>query len=735
MKHNFSRRVISMLLTLLMVVSLFSAFATTATAEAKIIDLPLIINGGAMVGDDLPNGIYNLPQIEGVEYCDEDCDCGNPEHYWSNRWYNQSDTSVATEFVDGEYYVYIITIHPKAGYAFPSDITESSDLIYVTNVAWGQKVNAIVDPDCICVAFRYRYYDADNGVVGGENISAPISIDGTALREITQPTSLGLENLTSEYTHCDGVACSCSDAYLSDTWFDAFGNVVTEFEEGEEYFYQVTIHFEGEYTLNPNILPKHAINVTGIAWDYVVANFDGRRLYAEFHIENYDPTEGIPVRYSADWPCVFDGKKLGGLNTPMGLGLEDTEEYYHCYDGCNNSYWWTSDTWFTSDDEVATEFIDGERYYYQITLHAQPGYYFDFEYISQDQIPIMVTGIKWDSISWTEHFDGVSASFYMTYDAETGVPFAEIVDPIVIDGSSMAGETTPTFIDIPEADEGYYFCADIDCDFGRDWPSFIWYDYDDAPVTEFIDGETYYFQVAVHTEVGYEFDVTEDGDVTDYDLIRVTGIDWDYTRSWYDYTTRLLYTEFYIIYDASVGIPALKTVDTVESLAISGLTIPTIGQTVDEYFAKINALTVTPNYRIADGALFKAGEERPLPGNYVLKEGETYQLALAFDVQLAAGGTVTVDKGKVVSATNIDGEWLDIRIEFTLSSEPDYTVGDINGNGKIDARDYLLLKRAYFGTYTLTCAPEAADVNGNGKLDARDYLLLKRAYFGTYEIK
>ncbi len=61
-------------------------------------------------------------------------------------------------------------------------------------------------------------------------------------------------------------------------------------------------------------------------------------------------------------------------------------------------------------------------------------------------------------------------------------------------------------------------------------------------------------------------------------------------------------------------------------------------------------------------------------------------------------------------------------------------VGDINGNGKIDARDYLLLKRAYFGTYTLTCTQETADINGNGKIDARDYLLLKRAYFGTYAI-
>ena len=67
--------------------------------------------------------------------------------------------------------------------------------------------------------------------------------------------------------------------------------------------------------------------------------------------------------------------------------------------------------------------------------------------------------------------------------------------------------------------------------------------------------------------------------------------------------------------------------------------------------------------------------------------------------------------------------------------EPDFVVGDANGNGKIDARDYLLLKRAYFGTYTLTCDLEVADINGNGKIDARDYLLLKRAYFGTYTIQ
>ncbi len=66
---------------------------------------------------------------------------------------------------------------------------------------------------------------------------------------------------------------------------------------------------------------------------------------------------------------------------------------------------------------------------------------------------------------------------------------------------------------------------------------------------------------------------------------------------------------------------------------------------------------------------------------------------------------------------------------------PTYAKGDVNMNGKIDARDYLLLKRAFFKTFTLQCADEIADINDNGKIDARDYLLLKRAFFKTYEIK
>ena len=56
-------------------------------------------------------------------------------------------------------------------------------------------------------------------------------------------------------------------------------------------------------------------------------------------------------------------------------------------------------------------------------------------------------------------------------------------------------------------------------------------------------------------------------------------------------------------------------------------------------------------------------------------------------------------------------------------------------NGKIDATDYLMIKRAFLGTYDLSDEQMIlADVNGNGEIDATDYLMVKRAFLGTYVI-
>ena len=71
---------------------------------------------------------------------------------------------------------------------------------------------------------------------------------------------------------------------------------------------------------------------------------------------------------------------------------------------------------------------------------------------------------------------------------------------------------------------------------------------------------------------------------------------------------------------------------------------------------------------------------------------------------------------------------------FDDESEEAYKLGDINNNGTIDSMDYVYLRRAYFGTYTLKNIA-VGDINKNGNIDSMDYVYLRRAYFGTYVIK
>lgn len=59
--------------------------------------------------------------------------------------------------------------------------------------------------------------------------------------------------------------------------------------------------------------------------------------------------------------------------------------------------------------------------------------------------------------------------------------------------------------------------------------------------------------------------------------------------------------------------------------------------------------------------------------------------------------------------------------------------GDLDGDGKIGAKDYVLVKRHVLGTYTLARARQTiADVDGDGNVTAKDYARVKRAALGTF---
>ncbi|MCH5182905.1 MAG: dockerin type I repeat-containing protein [Oscillospiraceae bacterium] len=73
----------------------------------------------------------------------------------------------------------------------------------------------------------------------------------------------------------------------------------------------------------------------------------------------------------------------------------------------------------------------------------------------------------------------------------------------------------------------------------------------------------------------------------------------------------------------------------------------------------------------------------------------------------------------------------------TVCGEKEFSglLGDVNNNGKIDAMDYLLLKRFCLDTFKLTEEQMAvADVYNDGKITALDYMLVKRHVLGTFKI-
>lgn len=106
---------------------------------------------------------------------------------------------------------------------------------------------------------------------------------------------------------------------------------------------------------------------------------------------------------------------------------------------------------------------------------------------------------------------------------------------------------------------------------------------------------------------------------------------------------------------------------------------------------------------------------------------EGYTVAVYDDYILYTGYNLAT--GKIIPTGCII---IPTHIEYADEIPPEFVTGDLNGDGKINSTDYMLLKRAVLLTYALREEQKAAaDVNGDGKINSTDYMLLKRAVLGT----
>ena len=102
------------------------------------------------------------------------------------------------------------------------------------------------------------------------------------------------------------------------------------------------------------------------------------------------------------------------------------------------------------------------------------------------------------------------------------------------------------------------------------------------------------------------------------------------------------------------------------------------------------------------------------------------------------GDKVKFAKSSTASYTSSNAVTQPIKF-YTDSGEivvPEIKLGDVNGDGNVNSKDYLLLKRYCLKTLALNAQQIlSGDVNKDGKADSKDYVLLKRHCLGTYVIK
>ncbi len=180
---------------------------------------------------------------------------------------------------------------------------------------------------------------------------------------------------------------------------------------------------------------------------------------------------------------------------------------------------------------------------------------------------------------------------------------------------------------------------------------------------------------------------------------------------------------------------------------------------IDGYNSKLDVaayIAIEPKAGEGDGETTDPAPHVHTPGpvsciadQICLSCGDVLASALGHD----DGEWVSVENGILELQCTKCGEMLDSKVEEVekpidpivpdkdedeTDPEPEYRGlrGDINLDDAIGMTDYILLKRYYFGTYSLNEEQLLrGDLNEDDAIGMTDYILLKRVYFNTYTLK
>ena len=72
---------------------------------------------------------------------------------------------------------------------------------------------------------------------------------------------------------------------------------------------------------------------------------------------------------------------------------------------------------------------------------------------------------------------------------------------------------------------------------------------------------------------------------------------------------------------------------------------------------------------------------------------------------------------------------------FVIREEAAAVKGDLNGDGSVNLKDVVIMRRYIAGGWNVTIDETAADMNGDGEVNLKDVVLLRRQIAGGWDKK
>ena len=407
--------------------------------------------------------------------------------------------------------------------------------------------------------------------------------------------------------------------------------------------------------------------------------------------------------------------------------------------------------WFVSDNGVdnwkliddTTPFVAGKYYKFVVEMRTKTGYEF-WPMVSYDgEEPYIWAQVNGNYTKAHKTY-GQDPAHYITISYEFGMCNDSVVEDVIIQNviEPIAGEK-PVY-GAAVLGSGYRINTDKNSYYDAYWVGekwyYIkngigWYDLTESDYVyeneQFIPGHEYTVYVYLITEDGYEFAYTPK-----YYENAVTG-------SINGFVAEVDTWEGYFSSQRRVRCSFTCQGKEITTVMVNGLATPKAGETPD-YTATTaypEWYQLDPIYAGTNGIVWFDEEGHQMDPSDKFQAGKTYRVEIKVISAKQNGANASRFVFPVTAYVNgkqvePNDDWdmvygnstaVYIYYSFTVPA-PDYVLGDMDGNGKVNNRDLGLLQ-LYLNDGDLTDKTfvwDAADLDGNGKLNNRDLGLLQK---------